>query len=324
MILLTTQKDPLKILSSTKSVLDHAQFVSINEENLADAAKKIETRFRAGFQMHERTKMSDDGIQLMFIEDAVNFCFWAGRNEAKWQVEKPDGTTASGWYGLEACFQRALRENIPLLDAHYLASLTERDGALLFRGSNGIEIPLLAERIKNLREIGMVLLEKFDGAFANLINAADHDATTIVTSVLEHFPSFRDKSMLDGKPVYFYKRAQIIAEDLEYVFAARGEQLKNINELTAFADYKLPQVFRMYGIFDYENSLEQRIDSYTTLAHDSREEIEIRAATIWAVELIRQRIPTMTAADIDNTVWLLSQDIQAETKPYHRTRTIFY
>jgi hypothetical protein len=324
MELTTTQKDPLGILASTKDVVLDARFVSIEQDALQKIAEPIKKRFDAGFQFHSNDSISEESVQLLFIEDAVNFCFWAGQDEPKWQIERNDGTRVGGWYGLEACLKRAISESTPLLDARYLASLSEKDGAHLFRSANGVTIPLLEKRVENLREAGTVLLEKFNGQFANLLTAADNDAIQIVRLTAEHFPSFRDVSVLDGKPVFFYKRAQILPKDLSYVFEARGKYLANIDDLTAFADYKLPQFFRAHAVLAYSHELAERVDSYIPLAHDSREEIEIRAASVWIVELLRQILPGMTAADIDNTIWLLSQSLPGDTKPYHRTRTIFY
>jgi hypothetical protein len=75
---------------------------------------------------------------------------------------------------------------------------------------------------------------------------------------------------------------------------------------------------------EYSNELAEKVDNYIELTHDSEEEIEIRAATIWGVELLRQIMPDLTAGEIDNTIWLLSQNLQNQAQPYHRTRTIFY
>ena len=77
-------------------------------------------------------------------------------------------------------------------------------------------------------------------------------------------------------------------------------------------------------MLDYSSVLASTIDASQEIAPGSSEEIEIRAATVWAVELIQQRIPEFTSAQIDMGLWLLSQDIRDQMKPYHRTRTIFY
>ena len=98
---------------------------------------------------------------------------------------------------------------------------------------------------------------------------------------------------------------------------------RNIDALTAFADYKIPQVLRELGILEYSTTLAQKVDSRIELAPGSEEEVEIRAGTIIAVEDIRQATSgNLTAADIDHYLWLAGQRTHA--RPYHRTRTIAY
>jgi hypothetical protein len=78
---------------------------------------------------------------------------------------------------------------------------------------------------------------------------------------------------------------------------------------------------------EYHPALAKRIDSMELLAPGSEEEIEIRAATVWACELLRQTMAEqeegITAAEIDARLWLLSQNL-TDMRPYHRVRTIYY
>lgn len=321
--------DPLGILKSTKKVLEKAKFVSIKENNLDKISKLIKDRFKNKISYQEIgvsfVNNTEDSLQLLFLEDVVNFCFWPDKGAPKWQVKTVDGKiTSGGWYGLEACFKQGLKNNTSIFDAHHLSSISLEEGAQFFKGVDNIQIPLLKERVDNLREAGKILANKFDGKFINVIKAADYDAIKLVKLIIDKFPSFRDISVLDGKEVFFYKRAQIVAQDISYILRSSRKQLTNLDQLTAFADYKLPQILRMYGVLVYEKDLVERIDNYIEIQHDSREEIEIRSATIWSVELIHQLLPDMKIADIDNTIWIISQDVQEKTKPYHRTRTIYY
>jgi hypothetical protein len=78
----------------------------------------------------------------------------------------------------------------------------------------------------------------------------------------------------------------------------------------------------------YTPELAARIDQQEQLAPGSAEEVEIRAATIWACELLRReatRLSTQapTAAAIDQWLWHLGQDAE-HMQPYHRVRTIYY
>jgi len=61
-----------------------------------------------------------------------------------------------------------------------------------------------------------------------------------------------------------------------------------MGNVTAFADYKLPQVLQHVGILQYSPSLEHKVDNGIFLEAGSPEELEIRENTIWAVELIKR------------------------------------
>lgn len=128
--------------------------------------------------------------------------------------------------------------------------------------------------------------------------------------------------------VKFLKRAQICVADLYHAFD--GQQwgtLADFEQLTIFADYKLPQVLRHYHVLEYNSILAQRVDNQELLPIESEEEVEIRATTIWACELLRRKMQhhgyAMTAAEIDQRLWLMGQE-STEMRPYHRTRTIYY
>ncbi len=124
--------------------------------------------------------------------------------------------------------------------------------------------------------------------------------------------------------MYFLKRTQLVSSDISQINVHfREKPLKNLQSLTAFADYKLPQILREYKILKYSDILSNKINHGKYLQAGSAEEIEIRAATIWTVELIRQYLKKYSSVQIDNALWLLSQNLK-NPKPYHRTRTIFY
>lgn len=330
MIRLEVKKtDPFNILDSTRTVLNNSRHVVLDDSRIEEVSEKITQRFRMGLETAKESFGAGFGrekdAQLLFLEDAVNFCFWPDKGKPKWRVEWPKGNIVDGgWYALKACFERGLAESVPILEAEYLSSISLDDTKKFFRGVYDVDIPLVEKRMENLREAGSVLKEKFGGQFINVLELSGYDTVKLVNLVMNNFPSFRDVSVLDGGQVIFLKRAQIVASDMSYILKDGPQKLTNLDALTAFADYKLPQVIRMFGLMNYEKSLAKKVDNSEDIPHDSREEIEIRAATVWAVELLRQKIGTMTSGEIDNVIWLLSQDIQAEAGPYHRTRTIYY
>lgn len=322
--------DPLNILHTTKEVVEKARSVEINETKIKNLIKPVKDRINKGLDQASASAGSlkdfKKDSQLILVEDSVNFCFWAEKGREKWQVEYPKGNiVAGGWFGLEACFKRSLVKDHSILSAEYLDGMDLNDIKKFFKSSNGIEIPLIAERFNNLKEVGRILLTEYEGQFANLLEESNFDAIKIVKNIAENFDSFKDVSEYEGKKIHFLKRAQIVANDVNLVFKRINKKdIKNIKDLTAFADYKLPQMLRMFGVLVYSNELANKIDNFILIPKGSTNEVEIRAGTVWAIELIRQNIPQLSSSQIDNALWLISQDVHKGAKPYHRTYTIYY
>jgi hypothetical protein len=226
--------------------------------------------------------------------------------------------------------RRAVESGYPLWDGHYLGTITEDDVQQIFAGDPGCDsIPLLHARMEHLREVGAVLLERWDGNFCKAIDIASGSAPKLARSVVRALPSFRDVARMEGHEVRFYKRAQILIADLFGAFEGRGPgAFHDLHTLTAFADYKVPQVLRRFGVLRYAPELAQRIARYELIPPDSDEELEIRAATVWGVELLRQALAErgrdMPAFTIDWALWQAGQSLPANTEPYHRTLTVFY
>jgi hypothetical protein len=150
-----------------------------------------------------------------------------------------------------------------------------------------------------------------------------------VDRVTRLFPSFNDVTTFQGSEVRFYKRAQILIADLSGAFGGQGlGGFDDLETLTAFADYKVPQVLRRFGVIDYDETLTAKIDRRELLAPGSVEEIEIRAATIWGCELIRRALAArgthLRAFEIDWALWFAGQSLPPDERPYHRTLTVFY
>jgi hypothetical protein len=259
----------------------------------------------------------------VLVLDALNFCFWP---EPRWRVEY-DQQLYDGYRALAAALRRAIERGSPVWDASYLAQITAPQLGDLLAGQ-GI-VPLLEARAAHLREAGQGLLAHFDGRFSVAVERAARSAATLVRLVVEHFPSFDDVATYAGQEVRFYKRAQLLATDLAGAFGGRDlGEFDDLDQLTAFADYKLPQVLRWYGALVYAPELADRIDRREELPAGSPEEVEIRAATVCAVEELASRLASVgrptPAWLIDWALWSLGQTLPSEAPPYHRTRTVFY
>lgn len=199
--------------------------------------------------------------------------------------------------------------------------------ALILRGNT--EIPLFEERWNILQQLGKTFVKKFNGKVSVLLAQANGDAQRLLQLIHENFDSFADSSVYKGETVHFQKRAQLLVADIYQIFDGKDfGALKNINQITACADYKLPQILRKLKIIEYSDSLAEKIDTQTELLHNSPEEVEIRANTIWAIQYIteevKKRNPDIVAFQINDHLWLATQEKFEGDKPYHRTRSTAY
>lgn len=326
--------DRLGVLSATASVVRAARLVHLDHHGLLALAERwAQTPWPEQDGLNGLHYSSGDAARTtnwVLLLDALNFCFWGEPGQPRWRVAWR-GETHDGYNALAAALTRAITDDErPLWDARYLASLQFDELEAILRPIPGSpQIPLLAERLANAREVGRVLLARYNGQFTNAIAAANHSAVTLALTLAHDFPSFADVATWHGQRVPFLKRAQICVADISTAFHGAGPgQFDDLETLTAFADYKLPQLLRSQGALIYAPELVAQIDSYTPIPAGSEAEIEIRAATIWGVELLRraleQRGITRSASAIDYRLWDESQAHTADERPYHRTRTIYY
>jgi hypothetical protein len=315
---MTQLSDTLGVLESIALAIPLCRHVSVNHARLAEVCATIapdELRLPSwDFSVFIREE--DDALAgQILLFNAINFCYWG---EPRWKVE----FTGEWWDGALAmldAIRRGWTEGIPLLDGAYLARVSEAEFDHILRGRGRLH--LMPERLAIWREVGRVLSAEFGGRFTNLIAAAQGDALSLVCLLVERFPSFDDVRTLEGRPVRFYKRAQLAAAQLFEVFGGRSwGDLARTELMTVFADYKLPQVLRQMGILDYEADLAATVDSQILILSGDRREVEIRAATVWAAELMRRvlvpRMPEVTALHLDYWLWYAVQG--PGIKPYHR------
>ncbi len=309
-----------KVLESVRWVVERAEYVTLDEDALRRSAQEL-ARQSLNFAwdgLHFRDGTART-VQYLFVLDSLNFCFWP---EPRWRYHSLDGYVA-----LAAALRDAVLRGDCILEASFLAEISRKALREILDGEN--EIPLLDERVEILRECGAALQSKYDGQAARLVERAERSVVRLVELLAQDFSSFRDEASYHGRTVYFYKRAQIFCADLYGAFGGRSwGEFSDIDELTAFADYKVPQVLRHLGILRYSPELAERIDRREELPAGSPEEIEIRAHTIWAVELLKQELEqlgrSLRSFEIDWLLWNLGQCEEFRQKPYHRTRTIFY
>lgn len=124
------------------------------------------------------------------------------------------------------------------------------------RGDNEVTIPLFEERLSILHEVGDVLLNKYNGTFLTCIKEADKSAVKLLEIIVDNFPCFQDEAIFKDTKVSLYKRAQILVADTWNFFGGSGlGEFRDINRITMFADYRVPQVLVYFGAMSYSDEL---------------------------------------------------------------------
>jgi hypothetical protein len=214
---------------------------------------------------------------------------------------------------------------VPLLDGAWLSEVTEEQLREVFRDGNS-ELQLLDERARIWREVGAVLVERYDGRFSNVFDSAG-SCSDFLDILTRDFPRFDDTATYDGETVRVWKLAQLSVWILQATLP-RGTGFDDLHRLTAFADYIVPAALRVLGITRYSDELEAAIREGRPIEAGSPWEVEIRAHTIYACEELTRRVNELRPPDlqaivpqVDARLWV---PFHRTHYPHHLTRTIFY
>ncbi|KAJ5239110.1 hypothetical protein N7468_003729 [Penicillium chermesinum] len=292
-----------KVLEGAQYVFDNAIDVAISPGQTKEAAETIwrlmqkkaySTHTWSDHELHPKAK-DESTVDFIFTMDLLNFSFWSEeKDESKRFAIEYRGKKWTGYWSLVAALQRALEEGIPITTPDFWVDEEKCTKEVLrhvFRSATDEEIPLLQERLECLREAGDVLCNEFGGSFANCIESADLSAAGLVNLVTESFNCFRDEIIFQNRRVRLYKRAQILVADLWACF--NGEdfgEFNDIDKITMFADYRIPQMLHQLGCLRYSPPLESHIRSLKPITPGSTWEVELRGTSIWCVELIKREI----------------------------------
>jgi len=179
------------VLKSAEFIYDNAIDVALERERIVQAAhsiwKDMEDRSYSAnnwscHELHPKTK-DESTLNFIFTLDLLNFSFWSALPENKRYSVWYRNKNWTGYWGLVACIQRALDEEIPITTPKFWLSNHEslaidpgndspgndrKDGNStefitldvfkhIFRGNGEESMPLLEERFQILREASRIL-----------------------------------------------------------------------------------------------------------------------------------------------------------------------
>ena len=178
-----------------------------------------------------------------------------------------------------------------------------------------------------------------------MINKCNQSAQKLL-KVVTSLKGFQDEGTYNNQRVSFYKRAQILIADIWACFEGRTwGSFYDIEIVTMFADYKVPQALLHLGVLKYSSDLMAQLKMGKIVPPGDPLEMEIRGNSIWAVEYLYQAVKKMASYDeefasksprelalclnsiiIDFYLWDFAKEkVEKFTDlPCHKTRTIFY
>lgn len=293
--------------------------------------------------MHPKI-LNDDAVNWIFVVDTLNFCFWSLDQSNKWTVTY-QGKSYTGYFALCAAINRAIDEGLKITSPGFYSKITEKSLEYILRGDEGTpRVQLIKERVECLHEVGLILVEKFEGTFVKVVEKSGKSAGDLLKLIVGEFKCFRDEAEFEGKRVGIYKRAQILVGDIWSCGKGVGiAEFRDIETLTMFADYRVPQVLIHFSAMSYDSYLLELLKSHVLLENGSREEVEIRGVSIRVVELVLQKvkeiIPNLRASPlincespicnsivIDHFLWdyRRAHAEELENIPFHKTLSIYY
>jgi YHS domain-containing protein len=323
-----------QVLVSTKQVIKEAEDVKINREEIKKLAKEwtkekiVVPDWPKGF--HLETENREQMLDYLILLDSLNFCFWPvkqpqGRSSGgRWKISYK-GKEYNGYFALSLALKKFFEENPQKGNLRYFSDFSFKEFKKMMQG--GKKLQFLEKRWQIARAVSRVILTKYRNS-ENFLKSAKNRMSVLVAKIYKELPSFYDVGDYNGKKVFILKRAQILACDILGAFNGKGTgRFKDPEYLTAFADYKIPQILHYLGILEYSPLLEKKIKDKVLIGSGSKKEIEIRSSTIWAVEYLKRELKKMgrelNSFEIDWVLWNKAQEMKIGT-PYHLTKTIYY
>lgn len=286
-----------------------SRHVQIDHDRLRTVARRARGSYESGWmrpfadtEEHYGAKLVElgdlDSLQFALVSASQVWLIWErdARGMAIPLTMTVNGERYVGSYTLAGCHVRAIPRGI--LDARVLAAFTMSDVEEHYRdeASGLVKVQLLTERLANFREIGQVLIEKYDGHFVNVLRRADRrlfrdDGTGFIQILQRDFPhSFGDWPFAKLAYVFTFmlldlRERQQLAPELDRLL-----DFQDLDQLEGGADYYRPWFFLRCGVFSISDELRDRLARHELIEPGSEIEIDLRAMTIEAMRLMAREM----------------------------------
>ncbi|MBN2142684.1 hypothetical protein JW711_05125 [Candidatus Woesearchaeota archaeon] len=334
------EESPNPVLASTEYLVKDPEHVKIDDDAIVRVASQYASERLVipdwrGPMFPEAD--NEDAARFLIVGNSINFCYNNLATNQKFATEGfgEGSRPMAGAFGMWTCLNRALQAGTPILDPDYLADLSVKEAAKIFKGN--MRLPMLNERVVILNALGDYVSGVYSGDFFEMVALSDgrlYNCGKGFVERLTQIESFDDSYPVDGRneaqrPI-FDKRAQLAAGMIAGRFQNSSlVRFSDVDLLTVFADYEVPKGLRAEGIISYSSSLAEKVDSAVPIEEGSREELEIRASTVHAAYRLAQAINALrgpadqvNALHIDYRIFMAGKT--NKDAKHHLTKTIRY
>lgn len=304
-----------------KYINNHSKYVTINKKKIINFINQTENISYDYWLRKAKYKYSErELIIFAFLCESINFCFWEKKN---WEIIYKEKKCNGSELLFHSMFN-AVEEGLLSLKIDNLMKFTKNDFGSIMKHNNTLP-PLFNKRYKLLKETVNILYKKQDTFFMEIFSVKND--IDLMNYIISNFPKFNDSSKYKNKIIKFNKRAILLCNDLYRLSDTICDNVKSLEHLSGCADYVLPRVFESKGIIIYSEKLLKKIKKERLIKHNSKMEIEIRANTLYALELIKLELQrqdiNVWSVELDNIIWKTRNNNDYILEPHH-TKTIYY
>jgi hypothetical protein len=286
--------------------INESEMVSLDYENIEHIAQKMKKTEPPSFPILTVNNMFT-GVLQELIAASINYCYWYGKSNIR-----PDGASSTSMYDLMSSIitdsgTKSIVGTKSFNHDKFLTALNEFGRALCIN-----RFPLVEERIKHLNELKYYALDYCGEVlhYSDRTNDLDQNAMEyLLNRLVELFPGFASDM--------FLKRAFLFFIQLYRRFGWFKEELKSC---PVPADYQVPKMLNHFGCIKYHSFLENMIKQDTLIPKHSKDECEIRSATILAMRELC-KLTGWNVADVDAYFFLKRHQAK---KKFHLTITTDY
>ena len=321
------------VVESVIPVIDKSVYVSTKIDEIKKVASWMayeEFPLRNSSQDIQTQDFAEEHIKSTMLMSCINFAFTDFDSQIKYEV-KDSGSVLSDSEAVIHQLNRTIASGRDLTSGDVMAGLTIQDLEKIFKGN--IKMPMLEERLTILNQVGVKLVDSYEGSWITFINSCPqklyHNGEGLVEKLVTEFPRVNDVSDFQGDEVKFYELAQLGYWGIHAALSHTGYfKLEDIHRMSAFADYIIPVALNLFEITDYSGELKRDINDGVEIPASSQKEIEIRSHSLYATSLLTEEINKLRPSEkriiIPQLDWRLWKTYHATHWPHHLTKTIMY